>query len=201
MTVAAVDISFGVRGHAIPRDHGYSLFRALAERLEWLEAEPGAGVHPIHGTESASGDIFLGRRARLVLRLTPALAGRARALEGARLDVGSSLEVVDAGRIRELTPFATLYSHFVSTGAADEAEFLGRAAALLKAAGVSCGMICGKAHRACTPQGEVRGFSLLLHGLTLEQSLLVQETGLGEGRKLGCGIFVPHKSVAAVGAA
>jgi hypothetical protein len=47
----------------------------------------------------------------------------------------------------------------------------------------------------------VRGFSLLLHGLTPAQSLAVQESGLGEGRKLGCGIFVPHKSVVAVGAA
>jgi hypothetical protein len=29
----------------------------------------------------------------------------------------------------------------------------------------------------------------------------VQARGLGRGRKLGCGIFVPHKSVVAVGAA
>lgn len=193
-----VDVSFEVRGSVVPRDHAYSLFRALAERLEWLDAEPGAGVHPIHGTASASGDIFLGHRARLVLRLGAERAEQALGLAGAKLDVGSGLEV-GPGRIRELMPYATQYSHFVSTGLADEADFLRGAAELLKVAGIPCGLICGRARVARTPAGEVRGFSLLLHGLTMEQSIAVQEAGLGEARKLGCGIFVPHKSLAAVG--
>lgn len=192
------DVVFAVRGDALPRDHAYSLFRALAGRLAWLEDEPGAGVHRIHGTVSASGEIFLGQRARLVLRLGAARAREALGLSGAKLDVGSGLEV-GAGRIRELMPFATQYSHFVSTGTADEVEFLERAAALLKEAGLSCGMICGKARVAQTPSGDVHGFSLLLHGLSMEQSIAVQESGLGSARELGCGIFVPHKSLAAVG--
>jgi CRISPR-associated protein Cas6 len=195
---AMVDVVFELRGHSVPQDHGYGLFRALCARLDWLDEELGAGVHPINGTVSDTGEIFLGRRARLALRLPVARAAEAMGLEGARLEVGSGLEV-GAGRTRELAPFGTQYSHFVSTAAADEAEFLGRADALLKAAGLPCTMICGKPHRAMTPAGEVRGFSLLLHGLTAEQSLAVQEQGLGEGRKLGCGIFVPHKSLAAVG--
>ena len=40
----------------------------------------------------------------------------------------------------------------------------------------------------------------MLHDLKLEQSALLQQVGLGEHRKLGCGIFVPHKSIAAVAA-
>ena len=191
------DVVFEVRGNALPRDHAYSLFQALAGELGWLKAEPGAGVHRIHGTVSASGEIFLGHRAKLVLRLAAERAGQALGLTGAKLDVGSGLEV-GAGRIRELMPFATQYSHFVSLGTADEVEFLDRAAVLLKKAGLSCGMICGKARLARRPEGDVQGFSLLLHGLSLEQSLAVQESGLGMGRELGCGIFVPHKSLAAV---
>lgn len=193
-----VDVAFELRGKVLPQDHAYSLFRALTARLEWLEAEPDAGVHRIRGTVSASGEIYLGHRARLVLRLSEARAGQALGLAGATLDVGSGLEV-GPGRIRELMPFATQYSHFVSTGTADEAEFLREAAERLGKAGMPCGLICGRARSARTPQGEVRGFSLLLHGLSMEQSIAVQETGLGEGRKLGCGIFVPHKSLAAVG--
>jgi CRISPR-associated protein Cas6 len=192
------DVVFEVRGNALPRDHAYSLFQALTGRLAWLEGEPGAGVHHIHGTVSASGEIFLGQRARLVLRLGAERAREALGLSGAKLDVGSGLEV-GAGRIRELMPFATQYSHFVCTGTADEVEFLERAAALLKGAGLACGMICGKARVAQTPAGDVQGFSLLLHGLSMEQSIAVQESGLGSGRELGCGIFVPHKSLAAVG--
>ena len=197
MTV--VDVAFEVRCERLPRDYGYALFRALADELDWLEDDALAGVHPLHGTATADGSLFLGRRARLMLRLTAERAEQALRLSGARLALGSGLDI-GPGRLRELMPFATVYSHFVSTGSDDEAEFLGRAASQLKAAGLPESMIAGKAHAASTPEGAVRGFSLLLHGLTPAQSLAVQESGIGEGRKLGCGIFIPHKSVVAVGA-
>jgi CRISPR-associated protein Cas6 len=194
-----VDVSFEVSCERLPHDYGYALFRALADALDWLGEEASAGVHPLHGTATADGSLFLGRRARLMLRLSAERAGQALALAGSRLAIGSGLEV-GPGRIRELMPYATVHSHFVTTGSADETEFLGLAAAELRAAGLPERMISGKAHVMGTPGGELRGFSLLLHGLTPAQSLAVQARGLGAGRKLGCGIFVPHKSVVAVGA-
>jgi hypothetical protein len=44
----------------------------------------------------------------------------------------------------------------------------------------------------------VNTFSLMLHALPPDQSLRLQHHGLGVHRLLGCGIFVPHKSAAAV---
>jgi CRISPR-associated protein Cas6 len=38
---------------------------------------------------------------------------------------------------------------------------------------------------------EVVGHEVLLEGLTAEESLAVQETGLGGRRHMGCGVFVP----------
>jgi hypothetical protein len=38
----------------------------------------------------------------------------------------------------------------------------------------------------------------MLHELSPEHSLRMQAAGLGAQRKLGCGIFVPHKSAGAV---
>lgn len=194
-----VDVSFEVSCERLPHDYGYALFRALADALDWLDEEASAGVHPLHGTATADGNLFLGRRARLMLRLSAGRADQALALAGSRLALGSGLEI-GPGRIRELMPYATVHSHFVSTGSADEAEFLGLAAAELREAGLPARMITGKAHAMATPEGKVQGFSLLLHGLTPSQSLAVQTRGIGLGRKLGCGIFVPHKSVVAVGA-
>jgi hypothetical protein len=46
----------------------------------------------------------------------------------------------------------------------------------------------------------VTGYSLMLDGLSPAASLRVLESGLGRHRRLGCGVFVPHKSSAAVGA-
>jgi hypothetical protein len=44
----------------------------------------------------------------------------------------------------------------------------------------------------------VTGYSLMLDGLSPADSLRVLEAGLGRHRRLGCGLFVPHKSAAAV---
>ena len=60
-------------------------------------------------------------------------------------------------------------------------------------------VICGKRQQRDWPAGVVTTFSLMLHGLTASDSLRLQELGLGRHRLLGCGIFVPHKSAAAVG--
>jgi hypothetical protein len=40
----------------------------------------------------------------------------------------------------------------------------------------------------------------MLSGLNAAQSLRVLRQGVGPHRLLGCGLFVPHKSAAAVGA-
>ena len=31
--------------------------------------------------------------------------------------------------------------------------------------------------------------------LTPEHSIRLQQAGLGEGRKMGCGLFIPHKGI------
>jgi CRISPR-associated protein Cas6 len=196
--MSTVDVSFEVRCERLPRDYGYMLFRALAEAIDWLEGDDSVGVHPLHGTTGTGGALLLGRRARLLIRMSSARAEQAMVLSGRRLEVGNGLEI-GPGRVRELLPHATVHSHFVSTGSSDETEFLGRAAAELRQAGLPERMISGRAHAMDTPGGTMHGFSLMLHGLTPAQSLAVQARGLGEGRKLGCGIFVPHKSIVAVG--
>ncbi len=194
-----VDVAFSLRGGTIPADHGWQLFGLLAERLDWLAAEPDAGVHPIRGARAVAGEIHLGARARLMLRLPRARAQQSFELEGSRFDLGAGIEVGSA-RLRPLFPHVTLYSQFVTTGTSDEARFQREVDAELQVAGIACKVICGKARRAQTRDAEIVGFSLMLHELSPEQSLGMQATGLGAARKLGCGLFVPHKSAAAVGA-
>jgi hypothetical protein len=38
----------------------------------------------------------------------------------------------------------------------------------------------------------------MIADLTSQDSITLQEQGLGEGRKIGCGLFVPHKDIKAV---
>ncbi len=194
-----VDVAFALRGGSIPADHGWNLFQLLRERLDWLAAEPDAGVHPIRGARAVAGEVYLGSRARLMLRLPRTRVEQSFALSGARLDLGDGVEVGSA-HVRPLFAHGTLYSQFVTTATPDEAGFQRDVSAALQGAGVGCKVVCGKMRRAQTQGAEIVGFSLMLHELSPEDSLRIQASGLGAGRKYGCGIFVPHKSAAAVGA-
>jgi hypothetical protein len=99
---------------------------------------------------------------------------------------------------------AVLNAKFVTlgnAGAAPIAEDAFQAACVeeFAALGLAPRMLFGKPQRASTPEGELTGFSLLLHELDADAALLLQRRGIGRERKRGCGIFVPHKSIVAVG--
>ena len=57
-------------------------------------------------------------------------------------------------------------------------------------------MLCGRVTRLATPARGYQARSLMLAGLAREGSLRLQQVGLGAERKLGCGLFIPHKDIA-----
>lgn len=197
---AMVDVAFRLHGAELPRDHRWLLAQALAGEAPWLAAEPGAGLHDVNLAHGGAGEhAWLSGRSRLAVRVPRARAGELAALAGRRLQVGSSaLHLGEAGT-RELLPHRTLYAHFVDAAQAGEADFLAAMQRELDELQVDAEAICGRAQRARGPEGWLQGFSLMLHGLRPADALRVLEAGLGPNRWMGCGLFVPHKSAAAVG--
>lgn len=193
------DLSFPVRGEAIARDYARSLDRALCLALDWLEAEEEAGVHPIKGLAETAGRMLVSRRTRIVLRLPAHRLEAAARLAGARFDLGGPVELGEPV-VRELVPYPVVYARLVSVGCEDELMFQAEVCRQVTQAGVKCEMIVGR--RRELGSGEIRcmGFGLMLHGLSPEHSISIQAHGLGANRRLGCGIFVPHKTIAAVSA-
>jgi CRISPR-associated protein Cas6 len=195
----AVDLVFALRGRAIMADYAERLRDELLRCLPWLAEESQAGVHPLGGLSEGEGEHYLSGRSKLTLRVPRARAAQAQALSGQRLDLGGSTEVGPATP-RELMPATVLYSSFVAYGPADEAAFM--AECHREVGGLAfrnAYLICGKARRAGGGTTEVFGFSLMVHSLSAAESLRLQSSGLGVERQRGCGIFVPHKSIAAVG--
>jgi len=193
------DLHFDLVGAEIPVDHGQALFDALAAHLPWLKDEPAVGIHPIHGEPTGRNDnLIISRRIKLVLRLPVTRMEDALALSGKRLDTGAGELVVGQAKERLLTPFATLYAPIVDFGTDDEAVFLAAARVELEAMEIRCQLLPGRKRKIHLAEGEVLGYSLMLHDVDPQQSLRVQEQGLGRHRHFGCGIFVPHKSIKAV---
>lgn len=201
-----VDAVFAIECRSLPVDHAFALSQAIQSALPWFAGEPQAGLHTVHGAASGAGWVRpegedavlqLSRRTRLVLRLPGHRMADAAALTGRTLDVaGSPMRV---GRLvpRPLLRIASLFSRSVIfEGAVDEAAFLSAANEGLRALDVEAStMLCGREVTLATPEGAFRTRSLMLTVATPAQSLLLQREGLGEARKLGCGVFIPHKDV------
>lgn len=205
-----VDLAFRVTCPTLPLDHAHALSTALLGALPWLADEPQAGIHLIHGATSGNGWmrpedtvnelLHLSRRTRLLLRLPQARLDDARELTGEQLDIAGFPLAVGRSDVRLLSSLSTLFSRYVLTyKAVDEEEFLELAAAELKVMGIDCRkMLCGITHTHDLPDGKMITRSLMVAELDKEQSVQLQQLGLGEGRKVGCGLFIPHKGIEAV---
>ena len=194
-----IDLAFAVAGEALPRDHRRALAAAIESALPCWPALEQAGVHRLNVSAGGGPQALLSNRTRLTLRVPRERASEALALEGAELQVGAASLQVGAPQARELRPYSTLYAHLVAAEeGAEEAEFLDGVAAELSALGVAGRPICGRLQ--VVEAGTLRGYSLMLDGLTPAGALRILEAGVGRHRRWGCGIFVPHKSAVAVGA-
>lgn len=194
-----VDLVFGLRGSTIAVDYADLLWERLCAAQPWLGDEPALSVHPLGRIGHGDGCIYLSRHSRLVLRLPESRVEEARRLCGSRIDLGGAATLGTA-TVKPLKAERVLYSHCVLAGAEDEGEFVAACRGLLGDIMItSAQLLVGKVCRARVGGRQETGYSLMVHGCSGEESLRLQGTGLGAGRQRGCGIFVPHKSVTAVG--
>jgi CRISPR-associated protein Cas6 len=201
-----VDLAFKIVCRSLPVDHAFDLFRAIEDELSWVKDEPQAGIHPIAIPEAGNGWmrpqgsdelLYLSRRTRLMIRLPRHRVEDGKRLVGKELDVaGNRLEIVDVD-IRTLSDHATISSRYLVTdGSVDEEDFLKQAHQEMQDMGIRARkMLCGTERIIQTPEGEIHTRSLMVADLKREESLKLQQHGLGPHRHLGCGLFVPHKGI------
>jgi CRISPR-associated protein Cas6 len=206
-----LDVLFAVECKRLPVDHAHALSAALGGILPWLLTEPGAAVHNIHVAGSQNGwerpehgggqQLIPSRRTKLVIRVPK---GRVSELEatlcGVTLDLGGWPLTIGPAKTRTLSKETTIFSRqVVSRPGDDEDAFLAWAAAELQHMGIKVRKaVCGKELVLETPEGPVRTRSLMLADLSPEESVRLQQAGLGPRRDLGCGVFIPHKGVDSV---
>ncbi len=205
-----LDLAFAISCRSLPIDHAYALSQALMRALPWLEQEERAGIHLIHGAESGHGwqrprdpeteVLHLSRRTKLCLRLPKERVGDAQALSGATLEIAGHRLEVRAATVRPLSAITTLQARYVvAAERAAEEDFLHETADELARLGVTARkLLCGRPTVFRLPQGRLFTRRLMVADLTVEESVCLQQLGLGPGRKMGCGLFIPHKGIASV---
>jgi CRISPR-associated protein Cas6 len=172
------------------------------------------GIFPINGASAGDNTILLNSRSAVRIRLPasklPAflpLAGRVLELDGHRVRLG-------VPHVAALVPAPTLICNLVliklahpgdktaETGTIPPDAFLAAAAKQLAAMEIQgqphlqitrIGPHAGKPRRRVIKvKGQTHaGYAMVVDGLTGEESVRLQERGLGGRRLMGCGLFLP----------
>ena len=195
-----VDLFFHVQGKEVPVDHGYTLYSAISRILEsgeenkWLHNADNVGLLPIRGHYAGQGKLMLDQQARFGLRLPVNLIPKVLRLAGKRLDVDGEALRVGVSTTSALIPAPVLYAHIVTTkNGEDESRFDAEVQRQLDALNIKGKPARGPRRIVTIKDKKVVGHSLLVSELTAEESICLQEQGLGGRRKMGCGVFVVWK--------
>ncbi|MDR3635106.1 MAG: type I-MYXAN CRISPR-associated protein Cas6/Cmx6 [Isosphaeraceae bacterium] len=200
-----IDLAFVLVGRTVPLDHGYALFGALSRVVPALHGNRSIGVHPIRGRQTAPGVLSLTESSRLRLRLPSEEVATYLAIAGAELELDGHRLRVGIPRSEPLVPASRLASRLVTfRNAKEPARFEADVRRELETLGIA-----GEPSLVASPSSHPRsvgqpirrvlrikdkrvvGFALRVGGLTAEESLKLQEAGLGGRRRMGAGVFVP----------
>lgn len=202
-----VDLVFKLDCKMLPLEHAHSLSCAIQSVLDWIVDEELAGIHQIHVAESGNGwtrpddpeneVLNLSRRTRMTLRVPKDRVEEAKQLCGKTLDIEGYRLCIGEAAVKPLSDITILFSRYVVCDATlSEEQFLMNIAEQLKGMGIPVKkMMAGKQHVIKTPDGDVTTRSVMVADLEKEQSVLLQQKGIGPGRHLGCGIFLPQKGI------
>ncbi len=205
---SVLDLSFAIQCKQLPLDHAWALSQAILAALPWFRDEEMAGVHTIHVAESGNGwerpddhtnqYLLPSRRTRMSLRIPKHRLQDAQALSGQTLDIGSSPLTVGTAKEKPLINASVVFARYVLSDTEEtEPDFLQRMAREIRAVAdfKVKKMMCGKSYTIRTPEGDLHTRHLMIADLDNDPSIKLQQYGLGEGRKLGCGLFMPHKGI------
>jgi CRISPR-associated protein Cas6 len=205
-----VDLVFPLRGKSIPADHGYPLFSALCRVIPWIHSDDMLGVHAINGRIEAPRRLVLTQRSTLRLRLAADRIPDCISLTGQQLDIDDGDITLGFPSLVPLVPSTSGFSRLVTIRGFTEAEpFLDAVRRQLTVLDIE-GMASLVPRPATQPREEsssggsspwvrrtlrvrdkdIVGFALRVDHLTAEESLRLQEHGLGGRRHFGCGLFL-----------
>ncbi len=208
-----VDLVYNISCKCLPLDHAHAFSTAILEALPWLDEEPMAGIHLVHGAESGNGWmrpedpvnelLYLSKRSRMTLRVPASRIDDANELTGTELDIDGHLLEVGKAKTRLFSTMSTQFARYVVVPEGmdheDEEAFMRYAANQLQVLEVPVRkLLCGRTHAIQHPDGDLYTRSVMLADLEPEQAVRLQQVGIGSHRKMGCGLFLPHKGIRAV---
>jgi CRISPR-associated endonuclease/helicase Cas3 len=195
-----LDLTFKLSGPPIRLDNGYIVYSALSHICSPLHQLDSVGIHPIAGIPLNNNFLELTDASRLKIRIhhqqIPLIYPY---LTGQTFRIGQESYQLNIPDYRPLISAENLYSRLVIiTGFQEPTTFIEAVQRQLDSLEIR-GKIELLTRHDGTPQRrqltivkhKVRGFGVKISELSPEDSLTLQERGIGGKRKMMCGVFVP----------
>jgi CRISPR-associated protein Cas6 len=187
-----LELRFPVIGSALPSDHGYAMFSAICKAIPEAHEADWIAVETVPGHARGDGATQLNPRARLRMRIPHERLPLMLRLAGKRLVVGTYDLRLGIPRVNLLRPSEALYARCVTIkGFTDPEPFLGAVKRKLAEMGVAADAEVGPRRVLRVGNHTIVGFALMIRGLDEQNSILLQERGLGGRKHFGCGYFIP----------
>jgi CRISPR-associated protein Cas6 len=190
-----VDLAFKLMGSRIPVDHGYALYAAINRLVPELHDAQDIGVHPVRGRFDGNGCLLLSPASRLIVRTPDQRIREFLKLAGKTLEVDGNRFRVGVPEVRALRSMAVLCARLVTIKGFMETEpFIEAAKRQLETMAVTAALQLGERRTFRIKDKQVVGFEMLATELDAEDSIKLQEIGIGGRRRMGCGVFVEVRS-------
>lgn len=206
-----IDVVFAIKCKTLPVEHAYVLSMVIQQALPWIADEEHAGIHQIHVAQSGNGwmrpedtehgVLHVSHRTKMTLRLPKERVEEAKmTLLNQTFDIDGHALTIGKGSDKPFTALPTLFSRYVVTNEGDdEMAFMHWASAQLQTMNIPVKkMMAGMQNTIKAPHGPLFTRSLMVAELEPEQSVRLQQKGMGAHRTMGCGLFVPQKGIKAV---
>ena len=210
-----INLHFQAQGETIRVDHGYALFSAISRCLGKEFHPPNRDIRRASAISSCLGEkyhhkkrdvrlaLIRGRYAgdgllkllpssRITFRLPSEKVALYINLSGKTLDLVGHKVRVGVPKSQGLVPATALYAHLVTTKSGLERNrFEKEIQRQLDEQGCQGRVSIGKRRTFSIHGKKIVGYSLLVSELNAEESLVLQEKGVGGRGKMGCGFFYP----------
>ncbi len=207
----AIDVSFKINGEKLPADHGYLMLSAVSRMVPSIHSDSTCGIFPVNGVNTGDRFIAVTDRSRLVFRVSHEKLPDLLKIAGKKILISECQLRLGIPEVFSLKPSSHLKSRLVTIKGFMEPEpFLEAAVRQLSEMGINgkpslairaSQRSAAMAEAAChyvrrtlrVKDKEIVGYAMIVESLTAEESILLQEKGIGGRRRMGCGLFVPYK--------
>ena len=200
-----IDLTFPLSGENLPLDNGYLVYAALSRICPIIHDLQHISIHPIAGIPEPPKALRLISRSKLIIRLPIDQIPLLYSLGGQSFTIGKNQYQLGFPEPKTLQPVSGLYSRLVIIRRYQEPQaFLKEAQRQLKQLKIQ-GTITFLTRADGEPQCrqltiknqsgifQLKGFGLRVSELSDEDSMTLQQFGIGGKHKMMVGVFLPTR--------